>query len=155
MPLCSTRADPSNVGIQGGKAKPGGKSECTASTKGEKSTETKPYPFFFGGFGLGPGSDVSRTSPSRRENGWLLGGGSDVGFRLVPHFFLGPIANVSSPTSSGRDSLMLGMSDVDRWFDVRGPKVCNVGISSPSRRLSGSTKTTHTQPRGTKRSATP
>jgi len=58
-------------------------------------------PFFFGGFGLGPGSHVSRTSPSRGENGWLLGGGSDVGFRLVLNFVLGPIANVSNPTSSG------------------------------------------------------
>ena len=46
-----------------------------------------------------------------------------MGFRLILHFVLGPIANVSDPTSSGRDSLVVGMNDVDRWFDVRGPKL--------------------------------
>jgi len=80
-------------------------------------------PFFLGGFGLGPRPDVSRTSPSRGDNWWVLGGGSDVGLRLVPHFALGPIANIPNPTSSGGDSLVVGMSVVDRWLEIRGPKV--------------------------------
>jgi len=90
---------------------------------------------FLGGFGLGPRPDVSRTSPSGGVNWWFLGGGSDVGLRLVPYFALGPIANVPHPASSGGDSFVVGMSVVDRRFEVRGPKVCDLGVASPSCRV--------------------
>lgn len=59
----------------------------------------------------------------------------DVRFGLIPYFALGPVANVSSPTSSGGDSLALGMDDVDRRFDVGGPDFSDVGITSPSSRV--------------------
>jgi hypothetical protein len=89
--------------------------------------------FLLGRFGLGPGSDIPRASPSRGEEEFsFLGTKWDVGFGLVPHFALGPIANVPDPTSSGGDFLMLGMSDVDGWLDVRGSKLRNVGVSTPS-----------------------
>jgi len=95
--------------------------------------------FFLGGFGMGPGSDVSRTSPSRGEEKFsLLVGTADVRLGLVPHFALGPIADVSSPASSSGDSLVLGVNDVDRWFDVGGVEVRDVGVTSPSYRVSSS-----------------
>ena len=122
---------------------------------GEKAKKTKPYLVFLGGFGLGPRPDVSHTSPSRGVNWWFLGGGSDVGLRLVPHFALGPIANIPNPASSGGDSFVVGMSVVDRRFKVRGPKVSDLGVASPSCRVSGSIATTRTPPRDIRRSATP
>jgi hypothetical protein len=54
---------------------------------------------------------------------------------LVPHFALGPIANVSSPASASGDSLVLGMNDVDGGFDVRRPETNDAGIASPSWRV--------------------
>ena len=75
---------------------------------------------------------------------------------LVPYFALGPIADVSDPTSSSGDSLVVGMSDVNGWFDVRGPEIRDVGEASPSRRVSGSVTTiAGTQPRDIRQSATP
>lgn len=87
--------------------------------------------FFF--LGAGGGSDVSRTSPSRgvKFSPWE-GGTSDVRLGLVPHFALGPIANVSGPASASGDSLMLGMSDVDGGFDVGGSEIRDAGKASPS-----------------------
>lgn len=93
--------------------------------------------FVLGGFRLGPGSDVSRTSPSRGVNLCLGVGASEVGFRLIPHFALGPIADVSSSASAGRDSLMLRVDNVDGWFNVRGPGLGDVGITSPPSRVMG------------------
>jgi len=55
-----------------------------------------------------------------------------VRFGLVPHFALGPIANVSSPASSGGDSLVVGMNNVDGWLDIRGCDLLNAGVSAPS-----------------------
>jgi len=91
--------------------------------------------FILGGFGLGPGSDVSRTSPSRGEQFLLWVGNSDVSFRLVPHFALGPITDVSNPAPSGRDSLVVRMNDVNRRFDVRGRDVRDIGVTSPACRV--------------------
>jgi len=82
------------------------------------SRKLEPYLFFFGGFGLGPGSDVSRTSPSRGEKKFTLLGLFAVRLGLVPYFTLGPIADVSNPASPSGDQLVLGMNDVDGWFDV-------------------------------------
>jgi len=91
--------------------------------------------FFLWGFGLGPGSDIPRASPSRGEELCLWLGTVNVRFGLIPHFAQGPVTNISNPASSGGDSLMLGMSDVDGWLDVRGSEIGDVGISTPSRRM--------------------
>jgi len=88
-------------------------------------------PVFLGRFGLGPIADVSRTSSSRGVNEYLWGGKSDVGLGPVPYFALGPIADVSNPTSSSGDYLVLGMRDVNGYFDVRGPEVRDIGEASP------------------------
>lgn len=61
---------------------------------------------------------------------------------LVPYFALGPIADVSYPASSSRGQLVLGMNDVDGWFEVGGPEFRDVGVASPSCRVSGSVTTT-------------
>ena len=50
---------------------------------------------------------------------------------LVPHFALGPIANVSSPTSASGDHLVLGMNDMDGGLDVGGPEIRDVGKACP------------------------
>jgi len=114
------------------------------------SRELESYPVFLGGFGLGPIADVSRTSPSRGINEVsLLVGESDVRLGPVPYFAPGPIADVSNPASSSGDSLVLGMNDVDGWFDVRGPEIRDVvKASGPYWRTSGSvTATARTQPK--------
>jgi len=91
---------------------------------------------FLRGFGLGPGSDVSHTSSSRGVELRLKGlGKPDVRFGLVPHFALGPVADVSDPASSGRDLFMLRMSNVNGWLDVRGSEIRDVGITSSSNRM--------------------
>jgi len=59
----------------------------------------------------------------------------DVRLRLIPHFALGPIADVSDPTPSGGDPLVLRVDDMDRWFDVRGAEFSDIGITSPSYRV--------------------
>lgn len=120
------------------------------STRREKkiSRKLEPYLFFLRGFGLGPGSDVSRTSPSRGEKKVSLLGLFAVGLGLVPYFALGPVADVSNPASSSGDQLVLGMNGVNGWFDVRGPELYDVGVASPSCRVSGSGKAAaRTQPR--------
>jgi len=89
------------------------------------------------GFGLGPGADVSRTTPSGREKFTLDVGMFEVRLGLIPHFTLGPITNVSSPASSGGDSLVLGVGDVNGWLDVRGLEISDVGITTPSGRVAG------------------
>jgi len=91
--------------------------------------------FLLRGFGLGPGSDVSRTTPSRGEKLCLWVGTGDMRFGLVPYFALGPITDVSSPASSGGDPFIVWMDDVDGWFDIRGPKVRDVGVPAPSCRM--------------------
>jgi len=116
--------------------------------KKKNSRVLEPYLFFLADFGLGPGSDVSRTSPSRGEKVSLLMGLFVVRLGLVPYFALGPIADVSSSTSPSGDQLVLGMNDVDGWFDVRRPELHDVGVASPSCRMSGSgTAAARTQPR--------
>ena len=89
------------------------------------------YRFILTGFGLGPGSDVSRTSPSRGENFILMVGTTNVGLGLIPNFALGSIADVSSPASTGGDSLVLGVGNVNGWFDVRGTEIGDIGQTSP------------------------
>lgn len=115
----------------------------------KNSRELESYPIFLGGFGLGPIADVSRTSPSRGvKEVCLLVGESDVRLGPVPDFALGPISDVSSPASSSGDSLVFGMSDVDGWFDVRGPEIRDAVKASPYWRTSGSiTATARTQPK--------
>ena len=116
-----------------------------ASTRGEfffskkkKKKEPKLYLFFLSGFGLGPGSNVSRTSPSRGEENFSLWlGNTDVRLRLIPHFALGPITDVSDPASSSGDPLVVGVDGVDGWFDIRGLEISDVGVTSPSRRVTG------------------
>jgi len=93
--------------------------------------------FFLRRFGLGPGSDISRTSSSRGVKLSLWVGTRDVRFGLVPHFALGPGADVSNPAAPGGDSLIIRMSDVDGWFDVRGPDISDVGVTAPSSRVRG------------------
>jgi hypothetical protein len=89
--------------------------------------------FFLRGFGPGPRSDISRTSPSRGVKFRLLVvGKADVRFGLVPHFAMGPITDVSSPTSSSGDFLVLRVDDVNGWFYIRGTEVRDVGVTSPS-----------------------
>lgn len=106
-----------------------------ALMKGKKIKH--PYLFVLGGFRLGPGSDISRTSPSRGENLCLGVGASEMGFRLIPHFALGPITDVTNSASAGRDSLMLRVDNVDGWFNVRGPGLSDISITSPSSRVIG------------------
>lgn len=60
-------------------------------------------------------------------------GMTKVRLGMVPHFALGPIADVSNPTSSGGDSLVLWMSNVNGWFEVRGLEISDVSVTSPSR----------------------
>ena len=114
----------------------------------------KIYLVFLWGFGLGPGSDVTRPSPSRGEKLSLKVGALDVGFGLVPHFALGPITNVSSTTSSGGDSLVVGVNDVDGWLDIGGSKFLNAGVSALSNRTP-SRVTAHTAKTCQTGSATP
>jgi len=97
--------------------------------------------FVLRGFRLGPGSDVSRSSPSRGEKKFPLGlGTTDVRFGLVPHFALGPIADVSGPASPGGDPLVLWVGDVNGRLDVRGLDISDVGVTSPSGRVTVSVK---------------
>jgi len=91
--------------------------------------------FFLRRFGLGPRSDISRTSPSRRIKLSIWVGTREVGFGLVPHFALGPLANVPGSASTSGDFLMVRMSDVKGWFDVRGPDISDVGVTAPSGRV--------------------
>jgi len=91
--------------------------------------------FVLGGFRLGPGAYISHTSPSRGVKFSLGVGMFDVRLRLIPHFALGPIANVSNPATPGGDPVVLGMNDMDGWFDVRGPDVSDVGVTSSSCRV--------------------
>jgi len=91
--------------------------------------------FVLRGFGLGPGSDISRTSPSGGVKIFLSIGEMDVRLGLIPHFALGPVAHISDPASPGGDSLMLRMGNVHGWFDVGGPEIGDIGITSPSRRV--------------------
>jgi hypothetical protein len=93
--------------------------------------------FLLWGFGLGPGSDVTRSSPSGGEKLCLRVGAFDVGFGLVPYFALGPITNVSSPASSGGDFLVVRMNDMDGWLDIRGSELLNAGVTVPSNRTRG------------------
>jgi len=88
--------------------------------------------FILRGFGLGPGPDVSHTSPSGGVKFVFGRGESDVRFGLVPHFALGPIADVSNPASSGGDSLMFGVGVVNGWLDVGRLEIGDVSITSPS-----------------------
>jgi len=88
--------------------------------------------FFLGGFGMGPGSDVPHASPSRGVKFSLRVGVTNVSLGLIPHFALGSIADVSSPTSPGGDSLILRVGDVNGWFDVRGVEISDIGVTSPS-----------------------
>ena len=79
-----------------------------------------------------------------------MGNKPDVRFGPVPHFALGPITDVSDPTSPSGDSLVFGMNDVDGWFDVRGLDIRDIGVASPSCRVrvSGSVMmTAHTAKR--------
>jgi len=92
---------------------------------------------FLWGFGLGPGSDVTRSSPSRGEKLSLRVGAFEVRFGLVPHFALGPITNVPSSTSSGRDFLVVGVNDVDGWLDIGGSELLNAVETVPSNRTRG------------------
>jgi hypothetical protein len=97
--------------------------------------------FVFGGFGLGPGTDISRTSPSRGiEEFCLHVGMTNVRLGVVPHFALGSIADISNPASAGGDPLVLRVGDVNGWFDVRGVEISDVGITSPSSRVIGRVK---------------
>lgn len=130
-----------NVGVEcrgvEGRREGNGTERANGECRQKEKLNNKIHLFLLGRFGLGPGSDIPRASPSRGEEFSFLGAKWEVGFGLVPHFALGPIANIPDPTSSGGDSLMLGMSDMDGWLDVRGSKVRNVGVSTPSRRTSG------------------
>ena len=125
--------------------------------RGKIFRKLKPYLFFPWGFGLGPVSDISHTSPSGGvKSCFLLLGNTDMRFGLFPYFALGPITDVSSPASSGGDSFIIGMNDVDGWFNVRGPEISDVGVSTPSCRVPGSVTTTgHAYSQGVKLSATP
>ena len=123
---------------------------CVGSARREKKNSRKlePYLFFLGSFGLGPGSDVSRTSPSGGEKKFSFLGLFAVRLGLVPYFTLGPIADVSSSASSSGDQLVLRMNDVDGWFDVRGPERHDIAVASLSCRVSGSgTAAARAQPR--------
>jgi len=92
--------------------------------------------FVLTGLRLGPGSDVSRSSPSRRELNFPIGlGKTDVRLGLVPHFAVGSIADVASPASPGGDPLMLWVGDVNGRLDVRGLDISDVGVTSPSSRV--------------------
>jgi hypothetical protein len=99
------------------------------------SLEERTYPVIRGRLGLGPRSNIASTSPSRGEYSYVGVGKSDVRLRVVPHFALGPIADVSDSTSSGGDPLVLRVDDMDRWFDVRGLEISDIGITSPSCRM--------------------
>jgi len=110
--------------------------------KKKKSWKLKRYLFFLRGFGLRPGSDIARTSPSRGEKFSLWVGTSEMRLGLVPHFAQGPIADVSNPTTSGGDSLIIRMNDMDGWFDIRGFEIRNVGVTAPSCRMPGSATVT-------------
>jgi len=112
----------------------------------EEKNNKKFYLFLLWGFGLGPGSDVTRSSPSIGEKLSLRVGALDVRLGLVPHFALGPITNVSSPTSSGRDFLIVGVNDVDGWLEIRGSEFLNAGVTVPSNRTP-SKATAHTAKR--------
>lgn len=82
--------------------------------------------------------DVSCPSPSRRVNFSLLVGTTNVRFGVIPHFTLGSVADVSGPASPGGDSIVVIMGNVNGWFDVRRPEIGDVGIASPSCRMSTS-----------------
>ena len=64
-------------------------------------------------------------------------GTREVRFGLIPNFALGSIADVSSPASPGGDSLVFGVGTVNRRFDVRGVKIGDIGITSPSCGVTG------------------
>jgi len=100
----------------------------------KEENNNKIYLFILWGFGLGPGSDVTRSSPSRGEKLSLRVGAFEVRLGLIPHFALGPITNVSSSTSSGGDSLVVGVNDVNGWLDIRGPELLNAVVTVPSNR---------------------
>lgn len=97
-----------------------------------KERRIKPYRFVLGRFGLGPGSDVSRTTPSRGVKFSLWAEMMNVRLGLIPHFALGSIADVSNPASAGGDSLVLRMGDVNGWFEVRGFEISDICVTSPS-----------------------
>lgn len=88
--------------------------------------------FVLGGFGLGPGTDISRTSPSGGLKFMLGVGMAEVRLGLIPNFALGSIADVSGPTSPGGDSLVLRVGNVNGWFDVGRVEVSDIGITSLS-----------------------
>ena len=73
-------------------------------------------------------------------------GALDVRFGLVPYFALGPITNVSSSTSSGRDPLVVGVNDVDGWLNIKGSELLNAVVTVPSNRTP-SRVTAHTAKR--------
>lgn len=79
-----------------------------------------------------------------------------MGLGLIPHFALGSIPDVSSSASTGGDSLVLGVNDMDGRLDVRGSEIRDVGVTSSSRgvnvRMTGSE--TSGGVRDTNRSAT-
>ena len=63
---------------------------------------------------------------------------------LVPYFALGPVADVSNPTASGGNQLVIGMRGVNGWLDVRGPELSDIG-ETPSNRGPGGGNSTHSQ----------
>ena len=103
----------------------------------KENNNNKIHLLFRWGFGLGPGTDVPRTSPSRGEKLSLRVGAREVRLGLVPHFALGPITDVSNPASSGGDPLVFRVNDVNGWFDIRGVEIRNVGETTPSCRMPG------------------
>jgi hypothetical protein len=110
-----------------------GKWLVMASTK----KKIEPYRFVLGGFGLGPGTDISRTSPSGGLKFMLGVGMAEVRLGLIPNLAMGSIADVSGPASPGGDSLVLRVGNVNGWLDVRGVEISDVGITSPSCRVTG------------------
>ena len=99
----------------------------------KENNNNKIHLLFRWGFGLGPGTDVPRTSPSRGEKLSLRVGAREVRLGLVPHFALGPRSNVSNPTSSGGDPLVVGMNDMDGWLDIRGSELLDAWVTPSNR----------------------
>jgi hypothetical protein len=60
-----------------------------------------------------------------------------VRLRLVPHFALGPVADVSSPASPGGDPLVVRVGDVNGRLDVRGSDISDICVTPPSCRVMG------------------
>jgi hypothetical protein len=63
---------------------------------------------------------------------------------LVPYFALGPITDISNPTASGGNQLVIGMRGMNGWLDVRGPELPDTG-ETPSNRGPGGGNSTHSQ----------